>query len=213
MWPSVLSSWADIKRQALELYLLELFLGVIFGSPFLGSLHCTALKWTEPNCTALYCTALNCSALLCSNKCGDICVWGRWVHLNLSGSILAKFCQLWNNDQFPPILSLGLFSWAHSLMTSSVFWYYCQTPDLLILPSPAIVQRGCFIVTPMTVLMLLWPLKVLKVSFLGGAWTVSGLSLDCLWTVSGLSWDNFGQFWSPVQFLGQFGSLAKTFFW
>ena len=188
MWPSVLSSWANIKRQALELYLLELFLGVILGSPFLGSLHCAALKCTALNGTALYCTTLNCSALLCSNKCGGSCVWGRCANFNLSGSKLAKFCQLWNNDQFPSILSLGLFSWAHSLMTSSVFWHYCQTPDLLILPSPAIVQCGCLIFTPMTVLMLLWPLKVLKVSFLGGAWTVSGLSLDCLGTIL----DHFG---------------------
>ena len=36
------------------------------------------------------------------------------------------------------------------------------------------------IVTLLTVLMLIWPLKMLKLSTLGGTWTVSGLSLDSL---------------------------------
>ena len=64
----------------------------------------------------------------------------------------------------------------------------------------------CSIVTLLTVLLLLRPLKILKLSFLAGTWTVYGLSLDCVWTVSGLcldclwsvSWLSLNCFWTDL---------------
>ena len=47
----------------------------------------------------------------------------------------------------------------------------------------------CLVVSLLTVLTSLWPLKILKLSNLGGTRTVPGLSLDSLWTVSGQSLD------------------------